>query len=490
MLTEGQRRSREISLLHCKVTDDLLFYRKKLVVPEDDQLLLELLKEVHEAPAGGHYGAEKIIRLLKRQYWFAHMYRTVRRFTRNCHTCRRANYSRDAYNGILNPLPIPERAWRDISLDFVVGLPMSEGKNAILVIICRLIKIRHFIACLADDEGTSAEETARMLLHYVWKLHGLPNTAVSDRGPQFVSEVWTHLCRLLKIQPRLSTAFYPETDGQTENANKDMKRYLRSFVNYLQDDWVEWLPMAEFAANNTESFTTNTSPFFANAGFHPKISYDFELHLPPTAENTREQIQRNKAETIAAKMKEVQEFLQNEMQLAQERMEEQANRDRVPAPRYEIGDKVWLSTANIRTQRPSKKLDHKQIGPYEVIQKVGPTSYKLRLPENIKIHPVFHSTLLKMHTNDPLPGQQVLPPPPVEIEGEQEWEVEEILDSRWYYGRLQYKAKWAGYEAGDNTWYNADSFENSPELVTTYHEKYPDRPKPRRQGIRAGTRRR
>ena len=490
MLKEGARKSKLILLPYCEIIEDHLYCNKKLVLPEVEELRIELLKEVHESPAGGHYGAGKIIELIKRQYWFPGMYETVRRFTKNCHICRRANYSREAYNGVLNPLPVPERTWKDVSMDYVVGLPNSEGKNAILVVMCRLSKMRHFIPCIAEEEGTPAEETATMLLLHIWKHHGLADTVVSDRGPQFVSEVWKHLCRLLKIKPRLSTAFHPETDGQTENANKDMERYLRSFVNYVQDDWVAWLPTAEFAANNVESSSIRTSPFFANYGFHPRMSYNFEPTLPEDAAKPREMIQREKAGVIAKKMEEIGEFLRAEMTLSQSRMEEQANKNRTPAPRYAIGDKVWLSTTNIRTQRPSKKLDHKQIGPYEILQKVGPTSYKLQLPQSMKIHPVFHSSLLRFHPEDPLPNQRAEPPPPVVVEGEPEWEVEEIIDSRWHYGRLQYKARWAGYDV-DETWYNAELFENSPELTTAFHNRMGDKkPRPRANGLRAGTKRR
>ena len=156
-------------------------------------------------------------------------------------------------------------------------------------------------------------------------------------------------------------------------------------------------------------------------------------------------------------MEDIGGFLRSEIALAQASMEEQANRNRTPAPRYKVGDQVWLSTANIKTQRPSKKLDYKQIGPYRVIEKVGPTSYRLELLKSIKIHSVFHSSLLRLYREDLLPNQRLPPAPPVEIKGEQEWEVKEILDSRWHYGRLQYKARWAGYKA-DETWYNTDVF--------------------------------
>ena len=160
---------------------------------------------------------------------------------------QKSKSSRDGYSGLLNPLPIPDRPWTDISIDFVTGLPESKGHNAILMVVDRFSKMHHYIPCTTDEEGTTAEETARMLIKHVWKVHGLPTTIISDRGPQFVSLVWKSLCVMLGIKAKLSTAFHPETDGQSEISNQEMERYLRTYVNYQQDDWTEWLSLTEFA---------------------------------------------------------------------------------------------------------------------------------------------------------------------------------------------------------------------------------------------------
>ena len=179
-----------------------------------------------------------------------------------------------------------------------------------------------------------------MLVQHVWKHHGLNDTAVSNRGPQFISKVQTQFCQILKIKPRSSTAFYPETDGQIENINKDIERYLRSFVNYVQNDWLDWLPIAEFAANNTDLLAIGTSPFFTNYGFYPKISFNFEPSIPNAPAKPRELIQREKAQAIAKKMEEINKFLKGEIALTQSAMEDQLNRHRTPAPRYFTGNKV------------------------------------------------------------------------------------------------------------------------------------------------------
>ena len=401
----GERRASAVSLSHCSIDKQgQLRFRDKIWVPENRSCRLKLIREAHDSPACGHEGPGRTLVVIQREYYWPGMDQLIKQYCRNCRECRTAKASREAYNGVLNPLPVPHRPWTDISMDFVVGLPKSgnRGYNAILVVMCRLSKQRHFIPCVADERGTSAEATARMLVDYVWKLHGLPDTMVSDRGPQFVAEVWKHLCRILRINARLSTAFHPETDGQSEIANSEMERYLRTYVNYMQDDWSEWLPIAEFSANNSPSSTTKLSPFFANYGYHPRMSFDPAPKAPATRYAYQEAHRRDAAD-IAARMERIWQFCADHMALAQAEMERAANKRRTPAPDYKPGDMVFISTKNIKTERPSKKLDYKNIGPYPIVRKVGQTSYEVDLPPSVSIHPVFHSSLLRLDANDPLP---------------------------------------------------------------------------------------
>jgi len=239
-------------------------------------------------------------------------------------------------------------------------------------------KERHLIPCVASEKGTSAETTAELVIQNVVKLHGLPDTVVSDRGPQFVAEFWRHLCRLLRITVKLSTAFHPETDGQTEAENKEMERFIRMYVDYQRGDWIKWLALAEFAANNAPSATTKVSPFYANKGFHPRMSFDIRPKVRK-ARNSRESNERVRAVKAAKHLKSLWEMLQDQIGLAQTRMEHFANTKRKPAPAYQVGDMVWLSAKYIKTQRPSKKLDSKNLGPYKILEKVGATSYRLKL---------------------------------------------------------------------------------------------------------------
>ena len=325
----------------------------------------------------------------------------------------------------MKPLPIPSRPWTNVTLDFVTDLPISNGYNAILMVVDCLTKERHYISCTTDENGTTTKTTAQLLLQNVWKLHVLPLFLTSDRGPQFISGVWKNLCKILDISASLSTSFHPEIDGQSEIANQEMERHLCTFVHYQQDDWSDKLPMVEFAANNNNSTSTRLSPFFASRGLHPRRSFDV-VDLSDTI--TRERINKKKAIDISESMQSIWKYTQESLTKAQTSQSNQANKHRKKVS-YDIGDKVWLSTKNISTDRPSKKLDHKMIGPFEVIGKKG-ISLELQLPQAMKIHNVFHPNLLQKASTDPLTGQVNKPAPPVIINNEEEWEVEDILNAK------------------------------------------------------------
>ena len=239
-----------------------------MYVPNYGPLKLKLIQNHHEALVAGHPGCAMTLELLSWRYYWPDMYKHVDRFMRTCHICQRSHTSRHAPYGILQPLSIPQRAWQDISMDFVTSLPWSKGKNAILIVVCRLTKMCHLIPC---RDMITAEELACLLTKYVARINGLPQSIVSDRGSIFTSRFWRALCALWKGQIRLSTAFHPQTDGQTEKLNTVMEQYLRYFINYLQDDWAEWLPCVEFAANNQAPKTTGmvgTGIYFVVLGPH------------------------------------------------------------------------------------------------------------------------------------------------------------------------------------------------------------------------------
>jgi len=432
-------------------------------VPDYLPLKLQLIRDHHDTPAGGHPGRSKTLELLGRSYYWPKMHQDVGRFVRNCHICQRSHTARHAPFGILRPLPIPDAAWRHISMDFVTGLPWSNGFNAILVVVCRLTKMRHLIPC---RDTCTAEQLADLYARHVFRLHGLPQSIISDRGTQFTAKFWKALCKALKIQALLSTPFHPQTDGQTERSNAILEQYLRAYVNYLQDDWEAWLHLAEFAGNNHASETTGMSPFFANYGQDPLWQFDIRATRQP---------EERQAMDLASKFQEITEHLQAEIARAQMAHQEQADKKRKPAPAYKIGDWVWFNAKNLSTQRPSRKLDHRRIGPYKITKVISPYAYEIDFPVTLKHHRVQHVSLLDPADNDPLPGQHNPPPPPVIVDGEEEHYVEEILDARLHRRKLQYLVKFVG---DDQTEWKAAEEVNELEAVDVFHQRYPEKPGP------------
>jgi hypothetical protein len=447
--------------------DNGLLLRNNLIyVPEDNSLRLELMRQHHDDPLAGHFGIPKTFELLSRNYWFPRMHAFVKSYIASCDLCSRGKPSRHPRHGELAPLPAPSGPWKSVSCDFIVDLPISNGFDSILVFVDRLTKMTHLVPC---HKTTDAPEFARMFLDNVIRLHGIPQSLVSDRGSIFTSHFWKSLASMMNLKRRLSTAFHPQTDGQTERMNQTLEQYLRMYCNYQQDNWTNLLSLAEFALNNAHQPTINCSPFYANYGFHP--TFTINPRSPsmsvPAAKALADNLQSHHSDLIES-IKSAQNHQARYYDAKHKRIE------------FSVGDKVWLSSLNIQTQRPSKKLDWKRLGPFTILERIGTQAYRLQLPPSIKIHPVFHVSLLEPHTSSTIPHRTQPPPPPVVVvdSSELEYEVEDILDSKYLRNRLFYLIKWKGYDPSDNSWEPASSVKNSPRLVEAFHSKYPNRPKP------------
>jgi hypothetical protein len=272
----------------------------------------------------------------------------------------------------------------------------------------------------------------------------------------------------------MSTAFHPQSDGQTERVNQVLGQYLRVFCDYQQDNWQDLLSRAEFAYNNTVHASTGHSPFFANYGYHPIA--------PNTVAPRAAKSPCPSAETFAKSLGQLHQQLAAILADAVETQARFYDRKVKKAPQLEIGDKVWLLRRNIKTRRPSDKLDHKRLGPFQIVKKIGKAAFRLQLPASMRIHPVFHVGLLEpVRTND-IPGRIQDPPPPVEVDGFEEFEVEQILDSRRYRGKLQYLVHWKGWSVPDRTWEPAKNLANAPAIIGKFHRDYPNKPHPGSQG--------
>jgi len=310
-------------------------------------------------------------------------------------------------------------------VDFVVELLLSSGHNAVMTVVDSVSKRAHFIP---THMIVTVEGAARLFLHQVWKLHGLPTCVVSDRRPQFVACFTRELYRLLGIKLASSMAWHSQTDGQTEHVNQELDQYLRLFVNERQNDWYNLLPLAEFQHNNHVHSATQHPPFLLDTGRLPCMGFESRQN-PSSLETVNKFTERMRTEIEEAK---------SAICKAQDDMKRYYDRRRTLAPVFNPGDKVFLDTSDIRTTHPLQKLSHRRLGPFIVERRIGPMAYHLKLPHWMKqLHPVFNVVKLTPAPDDPIPGQKLTDhPPPIIIDGELEWEVEEILDSRWHWRRF------------------------------------------------------
>uniref|UniRef100_A0A8C5QB28 Polyprotein n=1 Tax=Leptobrachium leishanense TaxID=445787 RepID=A0A8C5QB28_9ANUR len=387
----------------------------------------------------------------------------VKQYVNSCTVCQRNKTPRTKPMGLLLPLPIPDRPWSRISTDFIVDLPPSRQHTSILVVVDHLTKMAHFIPAKGVP---TAKETASMFFHHIFRLHGIPDSITSDRGTQFTARFWKAFCSILHITGNLSSAYHPQSNGQSEKTNQILEQFLRCFSTHLQDDWITLLPSAEFAYNSHNHESIKTSPFFANYGYHPTFIPNLPLFssVPDTTAHV-------------ANLQQGFRIAKDNLLLAQARYKQKADKRRHPPPYYRVGDYVLLSTTHLKLSCPSKKLGPRYLGPFQVLSIINPVALKLALPPSLRIHPVFHVSLLKPWTPDPFPGRAPSPPPPVMVDDDLEYEIAEILDSRMHRGRLQYLVDWKGYGPEERSWEPASQV-HAPDLLRAFHGAHPSRPGP------------
>jgi transposase InsO family protein len=448
----------------------LLVRNGKLFVSEKGNLRTYLINEIHTAKSMAHPGQRKTMALLRAQYYWPGMGHDVARFRRNCR-CVAAKIPRDKTPGLLHPLPIGSRPWQHVAMDFHSMPADKTGANNVFVVIDRFGKRAFSLPC---KDTATARDAARLYFVHIWRVYGTPETVVSDRGPQFISAFTDELCKLMGTRQKLSTANHPQTDGVTEVYNQYLNQRLIPFVNHHQDDWSDLLPAMDFAQAALTHESTQISPFELEFGYRPRLHFDWEERTTEF-ENPRERLNRQDAQAFAARAHEAWKWAANHIRHSQSRAEKQANKRR-REPDFTVGDMVWVISPNWPTDRPSTKLDWKRRGPYRIKAMKG-HSYELDLPDSVKVHPVFHAEKLRKASTDPLPGQEQEEPPAEEVNGELEYEVEEIIAARVWRGKLQYKVRWKGWDE-DPEWYPASNFKNSARLLKKYHERRPGDPGP------------
>ncbi len=458
----------DIKLKNCQTQNEILYHDSQLWVSFNELLQMNLIREIHDQSSVDHSDIFRTVKIIKRNYYWSFMQKTIDRYIWNCYICQRSKTSRNKSNDLLQPLSIFEQRWQDIAMNFIINLFDSSEYNAILTIICRLSKERHYISCITDDEDITVEKTAEMLIQWIYWTHELSSFIVSDRNSQFISILWKFLCKRLSISLQLFIVYHFQTDDQSERVNQNIKRYLRFFCLYMQNNWSKWLLMIEFVNNNVLFSIIFLTLFFMNKNFHSRMSFDSDIIK---YESTRECLQIDRVKNISEQMNKTLIFACEALIKTQEQMMNQANKHRKKI-NYKIESKMFLNERNIITARSFKKLNDKMLDSFINLDLVD-SSYKLKLSESMHVHDVFHSDLLRSVVNDLLSDQKNELSDSIVINDEDEWKIDDILNFRRYRRRLQYRVKWNDYD-NDLNWYNADDdeFMNAQKIVDDFHIWY------------------
>jgi hypothetical protein len=458
------------------IEGDLLYFKNRLWIPEDNELRQYVATNDHDSKVAGHFGQDKTLELMTRHFFWPEMDKWVMDYVRSCDICQKNKSPRHARYGLLQPLELAYTPWSSISMDFIIELPESNGYSSIWVIVDRFTKMAHFIPL---KKPATAENLAKVFVREVWRLHGLPSDIVSDRDSRFTSDFWQGVLTLLKIRPRMSTSFRPQTDGQTEKVNQSVELYVRTFCNYEQDDWRDLLPLAEYAYNNSVTTGTGLSPFYANYGYHPRTNWP-----------TKEEVKNPASEVYVHYVKSVHELCKEGLEKARKRMARYYDLHVKEAPAYKVGDLVMINGKNISTRRPSKKFDHKLHGPFKIVKCLSRSAVRIELPKRWRIHNVFHVSLLEPYRQATVSGREMLNLDRILEETEDVIPSDEYLPSTIHDSarkrrkrvlQVCYWVEWEGYpDTRDYTWEPYEHLHDSiraHQLLVQFHRDNPTKPR-------------
>ncbi len=291
------------------------------------------------------------MKIIKRNYYWSFMQKTVDWYIWNCYVCQRSKTSRDKSNELLQSLLILKQWWQNIVMNFIIDLFDSYDYNVILTVICRLSKERHYISCIIDDKDIIVKKTAEMLFQWVYWTYDLSNFIVFDRDSQFIFILWKFLCKWLSISLWLFIIYHFQINDQSEQVNQNVKRYLYFFCLYMQNDWFKWLFMIKFINNNILFSVIFLTLFFMNKNFHSCMSFDSDII---EYESTCERLQIIRVEDIFNHMNKMLIFAREALIKTRKWMMKQANKHRKKI-NYKIESKMFLNKRSIITARLFKK---------------------------------------------------------------------------------------------------------------------------------------
>ena len=448
--------------------------KHRLCVPKE--LQLEIIKENHDdLNQGAHAGYAKTYHRIASVYYWPKMANFIQLYVYSCDICQKAGHRRHGPRGYLQPIPIPQQPFEVVTMDFIMDLPQSEGYNAVLVIVDKLTKYAHFIPCTTQ---INEEETAKLFHNYIWCHYGLPRQIITDRDSRWTGAFWEHLVSMLGIRRALTTAYHPQADGQTEIMNQTAEIAIRAFTTPAKDNWVKILSGFAYSYNTSTHTSTNQTPAFLLRGFQPLTTADLlaqtseRIHRPARESLTAEEFK----ETMDVSL----ELAKDALRVAQSHQQKFYNENKTEVM-FEPGDLVLINPHSLRLLKRQKgrgdKLNMRYEGPFEVLERVSPVAYRIRLPGSYRIHPVINIAHLESYKASPpeFGNRPIKHIPRQDFEQMPEYEIERIVDERFIKKgnkRIkQYKIRWLGYESDEDRWKTEKELKNAPEIIKEWRTR-------------------
>lgn len=455
-----------------KYSKKLLWMDDRLCVPNIRELRDRVMFSEHDDPSKGHPGMFKTVQFVKTRFYWKGMEKTIKHYVKTCEKCQRNKFRQTKPPGLLQSLSVPESRWQDITMDFITDLPPSDGFNAVWVIVDRLTKRAHFIEIKMGEAESTAQECARVFCDRYQRLHGIPETVVSDRDVRFTSSFWQSWLELQGTKLCFGSAFRPNTDGQSERTNRFLEDYMRNYVHPCQHDWAKHLFLAEIAYNSRYHESLQMSPFEADLGYIPRSFSDCVLDRLRVERDAKSK----EAGDLLKRQQQILSWLKQSLEKAQRRMKEYYDRNR-PTLELQIGDQVLLATKNLAVEHlgiakaATRKLGPVWIGPYRVLQQTSTDTYRIQLPNGLRLHPEFHTSLLKRYHKDDNENRLNTPNEGMIAAGgiEDAYLVEKIVSHRIHKTEKELLVKWLGYPSAQNTWESLESLRQpASDLIEEY----------------------
>jgi hypothetical protein len=445
------------ALSNWTLDDGIILFKNKVFVPNNKDIRRSIIAETHESPVSGHPGHLKTLYLLKERFYWPGMAIMTKQFIDGCAVCQQMKTNTHPTAAPLMPIKShAHRPFQQVTMDFITDLPISNGFDSIFIVVDQGLS-KGVILCPCN-KTIDAEGTIKLYIDNVFIQYGLPDVIISDRGPQFASNVFNGIFDAIGVKHRMSTAYHPQTDGQTERYNQELEAYLRIYCAHKPNEWSNKLSLAQFAHNARTHEAIKQSPFQLMYGTKPvALTEVSEKTNSPVANDRINQLYKSREEALAAH------------DLARvKKMERTTNRTKP----FKVNDQVWLESKNLKIPYQSRKLAPKREGPFKIKEVLGPVTYRLTLPKQWKIHNVFHACLLTPYKETELHGPNETRPPPDLVEGQEEYEIEAIISHCLHKNcETTYLIKWKGYNSSENSWIPESELTNAEEELNAYKER-------------------